>query len=244
MAIGRTVPEHAFADARPLAGRLPVKPTALTPNLSPAAAHRSNVPIPAHTLHATAGPRISLLSPGAHSVTELRHVVPPPNIHPASTALRPGTIAAPHSPGEAPRLVDHGLPVLRAPAARPGTLSRPGAPSDHVQKAGRAEARQSIPEPRTGVRHETPQVLLSHDHAQPTAHTEAPRPAVHEPASREDRPQAAKTEAHPATRSATIHREVPRPEAKTEPHAPARKEVNPARHVEATHSDEKHPPHR
>jgi hypothetical protein len=48
MRFGHPVPERAFADARPLGGRLPVTPTAFTPNLPLEAAHRFNIAQPLH----------------------------------------------------------------------------------------------------------------------------------------------------------------------------------------------------
>ena len=45
--LGRPLPERALLEARPVVGRLPVRPTAETPHLPPAAARRYNVALPA-----------------------------------------------------------------------------------------------------------------------------------------------------------------------------------------------------
>ena len=125
MQAGRPLPPQAFANARPLVGRLPVTPTAFTPNLPPAAARRFNVPVPARPVQAvTAGPRIVAVAPGAHSAPELRRAALPQNIHAvpgcagACRAAKPGWSEA----GSA------GSTSERGRASTPGTRRTTAAP--------------------------------------------------------------------------------------------------------------------
>jgi hypothetical protein len=153
MRAGRPLPAQAFANARPMVGRLPVRPTAYTPNLEPAAARRFDVRVPARPVQpAAAGPRIVQAAPGVRAVPELRRASLPQNIHAVpANQVRPGAMAAPIRPGlpaERPAAeAQHGLPQLRPPGARPGAIAaRPGeppAPGLHApDTAGRPELRK------------------------------------------------------------------------------------------------------
>ena len=111
--IARPLPERALLQARPVIGRLPVRPTAFTPNLPPAAARRFNVALPARPVRPiSAGPRILPVASGTR---------PAPALRPAAL---PGNLRPTHAPGGQPR------PGLSAPGAvRPapgGPASRPG----------------------------------------------------------------------------------------------------------------------
>jgi hypothetical protein len=176
MRAGRPLPEQAFAHARPLTGRLPVRPTAFTPNLAPEAARRFNVAVPEHPAgRVMAGPRIVQTAPGTRAVPELRRAALPQNIHavPANqvrpapgeargneAAGRPGLAGAPNAgrPGAGPE-ASHGLPQLRAPGAtrpdvipggRPGEPGRPGAvrPGETASPGAHAPAVAGRPELR------------------------------------------------------------------------------------------------
>jgi hypothetical protein len=167
---GHALPERAFADARPLGGRLAVRPTAFTPNLPPEAARHFDVPLPARPLHAAAGPRIVPVAPGARAVPELRRVALPQNVHgvpavarPGEPALRPGEAARPSEvgrpglpplrPGEAARpgepQAGHSLPALREPGAHPEDLRRTGEPGARVPEV---VARPGAPAARPDAR--------------------------------------------------------------------------------------------
>lgn len=129
--IARPVPVAALEHARPFVGRMPVAPSAQTPNLPPAAARRYDIALPAHPVgRVLPGPRIEAESLRPHGAPVLRQAAPPPGIRavPASQvragaatpgAMRPGELR----PGEA-RPGQAGLPGLRAPGGRPG---QPGA---------------------------------------------------------------------------------------------------------------------
>ncbi len=168
MRAGRPLPPQAFANARPLEGRLPVRPTAYTPNLTPQEARRFDVRVPERPVRAVAaGPRIIEAAPGARRVPELRRAALPQNIHavPADQVRPQAGGERPSLPGArsaAPPLArpqdGRGLPQLRAPGARPeavpsrpgealrpGEAGRPGlreAPGPHAPaEAGRPELR-------------------------------------------------------------------------------------------------------
>lgn len=268
MRFGHPVPERAFADARPLGGRLPVTPTAFTPNLPLEAAHRFNIAQPLHPIHAAAGPRILAVAPGAHVVPELRRAALPQNIHAVPAAQiqgHTGAIEPPHpgGPGTRPELAPgaphgplpatagHGLPTLRAPGARPEALpAHPGASPGEIARPGEA-GRPGLPpaehaalrsgaavRPDTAARPETERHVPS---VQGEVHG-AP-PSAHETARPVTRHDAAPRSAIP-----------PRPEAaRPEPHVVAHHEVPrpevhaaphveaPRPHIEAPHQEAPHP---
>jgi hypothetical protein len=143
LSAGRPLPERAFADARPLAGRLAVRPTAFTPNLPPEAARRFNLAVPSRPLHVAAGPHINPVVPGARAIPELRRAALPQNVHGVPAVARP-ELVQPH-PGEAGR--------PGAPAIRPGGIARTGEPTLRPGQAARPEepALRSREEARPGV---------------------------------------------------------------------------------------------
>ena len=114
---GRPLPATALTGARPVRGRLPVVPTASTPNLTPAAARRYNVSLPA----SARGPR----APGPQIVPHetnraapvLRQAALPANVH----ALPAGQVHG--GPAQAPR--PGAAPGQVPPANRPNALAQP-----------------------------------------------------------------------------------------------------------------------
>ena len=151
--IGRPVPERFLSQGRPVVGRLPVRPTALTPNLSPGVARRFDVALPPTPVRpVAAGPRVLPLRPG-HAAPELRRASLPENIHMTPAAQvqgRPSVVApgAARQPGQVsgmtrpelgrvsraglagqPAQPSLGLPALRAPGARPQAVPPGGAVS-------------------------------------------------------------------------------------------------------------------
>ena len=165
MGIARPLPERALAEARPVGARLPVRPTAFTPNLAPAAARRFDVALPRTPVRpVTAGPRI--VPPAARgAVPELRRAALPANVRgvpaagvqarppgagPAGGLRQPGATipargaeplgATPHVGAPAPQIGTRGpggLPALRAPGARPQAIPPGGAPIER-QRGGEA----------------------------------------------------------------------------------------------------------
>ena len=148
--IGRPLPERFLSQARPIVGRLPVRPTAFTPNLSPAVARRFNVALPRTPVQpVAAGPRVLPVQPG-RIAPELRRASLPGNIHPTPAAqvqgrpagIAPGAVRQPGqassmarpelgapqagSPGQ-PARPGLGLPALRTPGARPDSVPQGGA---------------------------------------------------------------------------------------------------------------------
>jgi len=253
------LPARAFAEARPLGGRLAVRPTAFTPNLPPEAARRFDVPMTARPLHGAAGPRIVPVAPGARAEPELRRAALPQNLHgvpavahpgfaqphpgeaarPGVPALRPGEVAR---PGEA--TTSHGLPALRAPGAHPEDLRRPGdsgarAPA-LVVRPGAPAARPEVP--RSDVRGpeaarpeqaSRPGVVRPGEVARPEVRPQAtPRTETRAPVHPEPPAishEAAPHEARPEARRPAEARPAPR-EA---PRAPRRPEEHEAPHAEA-----------
>jgi hypothetical protein len=258
LSAGHPLPERAFAEARPLGGRLAVRPTAFTPNLPAEAAHRFNVPVPARPVHVAAGPRI-VAATGARAIPELRRAALPQNIHgvPAGThpplaQPRPGEVARPNEPLPRPGEVRPGLPALRPgvgsrpgePAARPGEAVRPGEPGARgpaeIPRPGvtpsrpqvrEQEARRPEQPQREGVtRPETRPSALPHTEARAPAHPEA-HSAPHEAAPHMARPEAPRPAA-------------PRPEAREsarpEVHETARPDSRPAARPEAPRPEVRH----
>ncbi len=117
---GRPLPEVALNAARPLRGKLPVAPTAATPNLTPATARRYNVSLPAGNRRPAApGPQIASRV-GTRSAPELRHAALPNNVHAVpATQVHGGPVPA------APGAPNGGRPGLPAPSAGPGAFARP-----------------------------------------------------------------------------------------------------------------------
>ncbi len=120
----RPVPEAAFAQARPFVGRLPVRPTAETPNLAPAAARRFDVALPARPVgRVAAGPRIerAAVESGRAAAPVLRRAAAPPGIRavPAAQAVQ-----AAREAGPAGRHI--GTPVQGQVPGHPGETGQPG----------------------------------------------------------------------------------------------------------------------
>ena len=146
--VARPLPERYLSDARPMGGRLPVRPTASTPNLSPVVARRFNVALPVTPVQPrTAGPRVVPMQSG-RATPELRHASLPGNVHatpvgqvqnrPGQEGLRqsgqlPGAVwpeagGPGHSNAAGPQIGrPSGLPSLRAPGARPEAVPPGGA---------------------------------------------------------------------------------------------------------------------
>jgi hypothetical protein len=247
-AVAHAVPARAFAEARPLAGRLPVMPTAFTPNLPPEAARRFNLPpVAVRPLHVAAGPKIIPHAPGAHATPELRHVSLPPNVHPAPAALHQGGSGQNHlpqppvRPDEQPRPAGaapssgHALPALRAPGARPESFAHTSPrPAEGARAAPDArhepEAIPSATERRPaergpGARHDTREPLPA----------QASPSTGHEHAPRSERPEAAKPLQHPPQRPEHLHSEAARPTVHEEEHIAPRQAFRPPPHVQAPH---------
>jgi hypothetical protein len=257
MSAGHPLPERAFADARPIGGRLAVRPTAFTPNLPPEAARRFDVPVPAHPLHVAAGPRIVPITPGARAVPELRRAAMPQNVHGIPAVAHPGEAARPGvpalHPGEtAPRpgVPQAGrLPALRAPGTHPEDITRPGEPSAHPNVREPEAARQQQAA-RPGVVRPS---AVARPEARPDVHSETRAPVHAEPRAmtHEAAPHAARPEARPVPREARRPEEhaAPRAEARPEPRREAARPE--AHHAEAArpaprpagHPEAKHEPH-
>jgi len=230
MAVGRPLPEHALAEARPLAGRLPVRPTAFTPNLPPQEARRLDIPVPDRAPHSAAGPRILPISERPHTMPELRHAALPRNLSGSHPAPRPY---------EAPALASHGLPTLRAPGAHPEALHRPAEPdarmSDQIaprsETAGRIPAKIA-PRPEEAARQEAPPTRATRAEPQHfEAHPAHAHPDAHDLATHAQRPEV-RHDAHPVVRPEPLHREAPRPAPRLETHAAPRPEARPEPHIE------------
>ncbi len=263
MRAGRPLPAQAFTTARPLEGRLPVRPTAFTPNLSPAAARRFNVEVPQHPVRpVAAGPRITAMAPGARAVPELRRAALPQNIHavpanqirpeagpgqfrPGLTGGRPG--AGPEAagrPNAASPLAGHGLPQLRAPGARPEAgPARPGepvGPGEHRAPETRTPSTHAgRPELRAPGAAPTGREVRPNEAARPgSPHTEAPResnrPEVRSAPPVAPRPEASRAAEHTAPRA-----EAPRGEA-THPEAHRAEAPRAAPHAEAPRPEVPH----
>ncbi len=165
--IARPVPERVLSAARPVMGRLPVRPTAFTPNPG-----RAGSP----------GPRIVAGDHAARGMPALRHAAAPGDLRPmpaARVAAQPrgqavgiggASVPAVHGPEPRP-----GLPGLRQPGSRPETLApAAGARADRRPGAADAEARHpEVREPaHAGERGEV------HRPA-PLPHIQTPRETIH-----------------------------------------------------------------
>ena len=141
----RPLPERALVDARPVVGRLPVRPTAFTPNLPAAAARRYDVALPRTPVQpATTGPRILPQPavgrgvPPVRVAPPLRVAAPPGNIHAIPAAGVQGRPAGAIPPGGvrqpgAPR------PIAPAPSPAPAPApagSRPAVPGQGIHNPG------------------------------------------------------------------------------------------------------------
>ncbi len=142
--VARPLPDRFLAQARPVVGRLPVRPTAFTPNLTPAVARRFNVALPRTPVQpVAAGPRVLATQIG-RSAPPLRPAALPGNVRPVPASQvqgrpagippegvrQPGSVmgntrpeagAMPRGGIAAPSVARPGLglPPLRAPGARP-----------------------------------------------------------------------------------------------------------------------------
>jgi len=272
MAAGRPLPERAFADARPLAGRLPVRPTAFTPNLPPEAAHRFNIALPPRPVHAAAGPRIVAAAPGARAVPELRRATLPKNVHGVPALARPGQGEAQHTGQPALRPGETAKPGVTA--LHPGDVTRPGAAPPRAGEIARPEISPADHRPGAPALHPEEKPLPA-GHAPPALRSPAPHPAdlkhtaipgaaptprpeepkavAHGPAhppAREVSPHAIKPEmpkpqAHSADHPEATRRDAPKPEARPETRAAPRSEPRPAEHADGPRSEPRHaePPH-
>jgi hypothetical protein len=254
--LARPVPVAALEHARPIVGRMPVAPTAQTPNLPPAAARRYDVALPARPVgRVLPGPRIEAAAAfRPHAAPPLRQAAPPPGIRAVPAAqVRPGEAAqgrggepihapgrpasqpAAH-PGEAERPGaagaqvaprDHGaLPTLREPGARPGAAR----PEEHVASPEAAGRPGSEPRRPGDARPGQPVAGLhpgAHAPA-PSPHAEAVRPEPRvEPVRPAPHEAAARPGPHPAAERPAPHAEAPRPAPHVEASRPARHEEAP-----------------
>jgi hypothetical protein len=138
-ALGRPLPERALVDARPVIGRLPVRPTAETANLPPAAARRYNVALPSKPVRpAAAGPRIQPSSGHEKIAPELRKAALPGNVRSVPADRPAGAPRGPESkPAGVPLHAGAPLPALRTPGApRPMATVVPGARPAPAGKPG------------------------------------------------------------------------------------------------------------
>ncbi len=249
--IARPLPERALLQARPVIGRLPVRPTAFTPNLPPAAARRFNVALPPRPVRPiAAGPRILPPASGARTAPALRPAALPGNLRPqpvpgnqprpgltgpggvrpapGGPAPRPGVESGQPRPNSGPVIGARpgGLPPLRAPGAtRPESLPPGGMsgvpPRGGVAPPGRAPA--GMQPDRAGARPGQASTPLRPDAGHP-GQTSQPRPE--RPGAAESRlptrPAAGSLPPAGATRPARI--EPPRPDR-----APAARPASPPR---------------
>jgi hypothetical protein len=238
MAAGRPLPERAFAEARPLAGRLPVRPTAFTPNLPPEAARHFNIALPPHPVHIAAGPQIVAATPGARAVPELRRAALPQNVHGVPAQARPGQIEAKRPGQPALRPAETAKPgvaslhpgeVTRPDATpqRPGEIARPATnPTDHRPGAPALRPNET-PSP---AGHSLPALRSTATHPADLKHSAKPgAPAPAEATSRPDEPKAgAHVPAHPEGHGPAheVSPQAARPEtAKPEAHPAERPEA-------------------
>jgi hypothetical protein len=217
----RPLPERALAEARPVFGRLPVRPTAFTPNLPLPAARRFGVALPPHPVRPTApGPRIE--EAALHGAPALRNAAPPRNLHAAPPALAPGAREA-VGPGPAPRTSGPGMPAMHMPQPRTGLppLRSPGArPEDMAPGAERLNPASR--EERGGE-------------ARPPGRSALPM--VHQPSAPvmpRGRPEPSPERSRPTERPAEAGRpEIGRPEDRGAPRpSPAREEERAAPHAD------------
>jgi len=135
----RPLPPAALAQARPVFGRVPVAPTALTPGLTRQAARRYDIALPARPVRPVApGPQI-------------RPVVPVrPGVLPSRPPLRPGPAGRPGG------IARPGLPGRPAPGPRPAAPGpqiggpRPGLPA--LRPGGQVPGRPPIGGGQPGLR--------------------------------------------------------------------------------------------
>ena len=193
--IARPLPERLLATASPIVGRLPVRPTAFTPNLSPVVARRFSVVLPRAPIQSSApGPRVLPVRPG-RAAPELRRAALPENVHatPAGQVqarssenalggvrqpgqVRPGQGEVPRNGVAGPQMArpGSGLPTLRAPGARPEAVP-PGGAITLPSRDSRAPARAADPvSPRVeGTQHSSPVVGQPNRLAEPRVGTGA-----------------------------------------------------------------------
>ena len=239
MGVGRPLPERALIAARPVVGRLPVRPTAFTPNLPRAAAQRFNIAAPARPVRAAPGPRITPVAAG-RPVPELRRAQLPGNIHAVPAAQVHGSAGAPggaaglRGPAGGPplntpnRQPNAGRPAGVAPGQPPApgaqvsphgpgglpTLRAPGARPQAVPPGG-----ATVPAPA-----HQPNGAPVRPGAQPGADRAAPgRTPLAPPAPRPDRtrPQAGLAETSRPGGLPAVPRPAPAVAPKPAPHVPA-----------------------
>jgi hypothetical protein len=214
----RPLPPAVLAQTRPVFGRVPVPPSALTPGLTRNVARRYNVALPPHPVRPPAPGPVVRPAPPARPGTP----PPRPPLRPAPGA-GPGGIARPGQPGRPVPGPRPGLPALRPPgegrpgAGQPGQAPgrpatgqpglRPGAGAPVIPPAPR-------PTPAPGTRPAPVQPTEPTRPAMPTRPATPSRP----PPSRPQRPTTP-----PATRPANpAPRPTPRPaEPRPAPTPPA-----------------------
>jgi hypothetical protein len=260
--IARPVPVAALEHARPFVGRMPIAPTAQTPNLPPAAARRYNVALPAHPVGRTLpGPRIEARAFEPHAAPVLRQAAPPPGIHavPASQVraggvapngvrpgeARPGEVrpalrneaGRPVAPGGQVTPRDHGgLPALREPGARPGEVRGEAHPGGPEARRPGVETRQPA-EARPGQNENGlhPAVRAQVPPTSPHAEAVRPQPRVDAARPEPSRTEAARPAPHGEARRPAPHEETARPAPHPEAARPAPRPegARPAPHAEA-----------
>ncbi len=99
----RPLPPGALAHARPFVGRLAVVPTAQTPNLPQAAAHRYNIAAREAPARIAAGPRIEPVADTRRGIPPLRRAALPQSVRAVPQAqVRTGERPAGGAPGAVP----------------------------------------------------------------------------------------------------------------------------------------------
>ena len=186
----QTVSPQTLAAARPVSGREPIRPTALTAGVSPAAAHQMNLApaVGGAAAHAAPGPAIRPEAPGVR-----------PALRTSGQAPAPGPAFVPHGtgPGQAavPAPGRPGAPTPATPGARPAGGPGPaavepapaGAPQVHVP-AQRPPGPVQLPAAVHAPSAPAPRPAEPPHAAPPPAPHAAPAPAPHPAAEHEKKP--------------------------------------------------------
>ena len=212
----QTVSPQTLAAARPVSGREPIRPTALTAGVSPAAAHQMN------------------LAPAVGGAAA--HAAPGPGIRPEAPGVRPALRTSGQAPAPGPAFVPHGTGPGQAAVPAPGrpVTSMPGTPPAHPAGESRPAAAEPAPAgtPQVHVPAQRPPELVQPPSAVHAPAAPAPRPA--EPVLAAPRPA---EPLHVAPPPAVIHPTPPasRPaepvRAAPRPAEPARAAPPPAPHA-------------
>jgi hypothetical protein len=232
-AVARPVTPQEFAQARPIVGQQPLRPTAATAGVTPIVARQLNL-APAAVPRSAPGPVVRAQAPGPAGTPFARPpLAPAGRPEPGTPAARPPaavpTAAEPNRPGApAPgaRPLPNGTPPAFQPNRPPGAVpaaaepNRPGAPAPAVRPVpnGTPPAFEPNRPPAAAAR--------------PAAEPEAVRPAapVHAATPAVAPPPAAfhpaPAEVHPAPAPAAVPHPAPPPAARPEPRpaAPPRPE--------------------